>query len=401
VREGRTPSEQIGVLRIIARLNVGGPSIQAISLTDRLKRYGYETTLLRGREGPNEGSMDYLATEVGVTPVLVPGLRRELGWHDFTALWHVIGWMRRTRPTILHTHTAKAGAVGRIAALLTRRGRPRVIVHTFHGHVFKGEFSPRVSRFFAWVERQLARRTTRLIAVSEEIRQDLIAFGVAPAERIKVVRLGFELSRFAIEGQERDQIRRRTRERLGIPQDALVVGLIARIVKVKRVDRFLAMARLLADREDVWFLIAGDGDMKAALERSDDAQALGGRLVWAGFERDIAAICFASDIVALSSDNEGTPVCLIEAQAAGVPVVTTDVGGVETVVVNERSGRIVPRDPLALADAVRGLLDDAERRSAWGAAGRDYALSNFSVDRLVDDIRGLYEELLAETNPRS
>ncbi len=396
--EGRLRSP-IPLVHIIARLNVGGPAIHVIDITHRLPAFGYRTTLLRGWEQSHEASMDYVADELGVSAPFVPGLRREPGLHDLRALWHVMRWMQRERPAILHTHTAKAGALGRIGATLMIRHRPQVIVHTFHGHGFVGEFSPTTSRVYAWVERQLARRATRLIAVSEEVRQDLIRLGVAPPGQIEVVRLGFDLSRFTPEKEERETRRRDMRSRLGIPQDATVVTLIARVVKVKRVDRFLAMARCLAEREDVWFLIAGDGDGRAELERSGDAEALGRRLVWAGFERDVPAICFASDIVALTSDSEGTPVALIEAQAAGVPVVSTRVGGVQTVVLDGESGRICEADPVMLSEAVRELLDDEGKRTRFGTRGQEHCLANFTVQRLVNDLNALYRRLLAESDP--
>lgn len=306
--------------------------------------------------------------------------------------------MQRERPVILHTHTAKAGALGRIAASLMFGRRPKVIVHTFHGHGFVGEFSRSTSRVYAWVERQLARRATRLVAVSEEVRQDLIRLGVARPDQIEVVRLGFDLSPFTLEGEERERKRRDTRSRLGIPQDAIVVTLIARVVKVKRVDRFLAMARCLTELDNVWFLIAGDGDGRAELERSGDAKALGKRLVWAGFERDVPAICFASEIVTLTSDSEGTPVALIEAQAASVPVVSTRVGGVETVILDGESGRICEADPVMLSEGVRELLGDQEKRTRFGIRGQKHCLANFTVERLVDDLDALYRRLLAETD---
>jgi glycosyltransferase involved in cell wall biosynthesis len=393
-----TPAEPIRVLRIIARLNVGGPAIQAINLTRRLEPHGYQTVLLRGQESQTEGSMDHLADDLGVRPVYVTGLRRDLGWHDLRALWRVIIWIWRFRPDVLHSHTAKAGTLARVAAaLLPRSRRPRVIVHTFHGHVFQGEFSKRTSKIIVWVEHLLARRTTRVIAVSDEVADDLIRLGVAPAEKVETVRLGFDLSRFAVQGSARDEARRLTRERFGIPQEALVVTLIARVVKVKRIDRFIDMARQLsAERPDVWFLVAGDGDRRKEHEGSAAAGALGERLVWAGFQRDIPSICFASDVVVLTSDNEGTPVCLIEAQAAGVPVVTTRVGGVETVVIDGETGRVVANDATELAAAVAELLDDPGLRARYGKRGREHSLATFSVDRLVADIVSLYERLLLE-----
>ena len=389
-------AEPVRVLRIIARLNIGGPAIQAITLTKRLEPRGYETVLLRGREAPTEGTMDHLASQLGVSPIRVRALRRNMGLHDLAALGEVMGWLQRFRPEVLHTHTAKAGGVGRMAALLLPWARPRVSVHTFHGHVFQGEFSPRVSRMLVKTERFLARRTTRLIAVSKEVKADLVRMGVAPSGQIEVIRLGFELSPFLLDGPERETIRMATRSSLGIPQDASVVSLIARVVKVKRVDRFIEMARHLASRPDAYFVVVGDGDRRAELESSAAARELADRLIWVGFQRDIPAMCFASDVVVLTSDNEGTPVCLIEAQAAGVPVVSTLVGGVETVVLDGQSGRVVPRDSRKLADAVARLLDDPDARLEWGKRGRDHVLACFSIDHLVDDIDNLYRRLLKQ-----
>lgn len=387
---------EIPLLRMITRLNVGGPAIQAITLTHELGRRGYLTTLLRGEEQQHEASMDYLARDLGVVPVAVDGLRRNLGIHDLRGLWRVMGCIRRERPAILHTHLAKAGALGRIASLLVGRRRPAVILHTFHGHGFVGEFSRFGTRLNIWVERMLARMTTRLIAVSEEVKDDLTRLGIAPARQIEVIRLGFDLSRFTVDEQEREGTRAETRSRLGIPDNAQVVTLIARLVKIKRVDRFLAAARLLEGRADVWFLVVGDGDLRSELESSGDALALGDRLIWTGFERDIPAICFASDVVALTSDSEGTPVALIEAQAAGVPVVSTPVGGVETVVLDGESGLICEANPLRLSEGLAELLEDPEMRRRFGKRGREHCLGRFTLERLVDDLDRLYRRLLAE-----
>ena len=232
--------------------------------------------------------------------------------------------------------------------------------------------------------------------MSEEIKDDLVAFRVAPPDKIEVVHLGFDLERFDPGPETRSQLRRATRERLGIPDAAKVVTVIARVVKVKRIDRFLAMANLLSSDPDIRFLVAGDGDMRPGLEASAEAAELGDRVVWAGFETDIPAICAASDVVVLTSDNEGTPVCLIEAQAAGVPVVTTEVGGVRTVVRDGETGLIVDRSPQHLAAAVQGYLDDPERRAADGARGQQHARAQFSIERLVSDIDKLYRDLLQE-----
>ncbi len=388
---------EIRVARIISRLNIGGPAIQAITMTRLLAPLGYETLLIRGSEAGHEGSMDPLARELGVVPLLVPRMRRELGLRDVIAFAHLVRTLRRFRPDVVHTHAAKAGTLGRLAAIVPGRGRPRVIVHTFHGHSLSGYFSSRQAALFLAIERFLARRTSRLVAVSEEVRDDLIRLGVAPPEQIEVIRLGFDLSRFqpaaAVRAKRRDELR----AALGIPQQARVVTLIARLVPIKRVDRFLQIAEQLAHERDVWFLIAGDGELREELQAIALSAQVAPRVVWAGFQQDVPGICFASDVVVLTSDNEGTPVSLIEAQAAATPVVSTDVGGVPSAVLDGKSGLLAGReDDAGLARAVRSLLDDPVAAARMAQAGRAHARSTFGVERLVDDLDGLYRRLLAE-----
>jgi len=391
------PGEPTRIVRIIARLNVGGPAIQAITLTQRLDADGYRTTLVRGREEPDEGTMDHLAGELGVRPLRVRSLRRNPGWHDVPALVTLVRIIRRERPAIVHTHAAKGGTLGRIAALIASAGRrPRpVLVHTFHGHSLSGYFSPRTAAFYRGVERLLARYTDRLIAVSDEVRDDLVALGVAPASKFEVVPLGFDLSPFTAGGSDRAAARAALRDELGIARDARVVTLIARLVPIKRADRFLRVATRLADLPAARFLVVGDGELRDGLQRSRDSAELGDRLIWTGFRRDMPAVCFASDVVVLTSDNEGTPVSLIEAQAAGVPVVTTNVGGASSVVRDRESGFVVAvDDDRAFAEAVRTLHDDTALATRFGNAGRDRSLARFGLDRLVADIAGLYRREL-------
>ena len=381
-----TSGEEIRVARIIARLNVGGPAIQAITLTQRLAPLGYETLLIRGSEAPSEGSMDYLADELGVRPLLIATMRRDLGPRDLLAFVRLVRELRRFRPDLVHTHAAKAGTLGRLAALVPGKGRPRATVHTFHGHSLTGYFSRPRAAFFRRVERFLAARTTCLIAVSEEVRDDLVRLGIAPAERFEVIRLGLDLSRFDVSGAERAERRALMRERLGIPAEARVVTLVARLVPIKRVDRFLAVAsRLAAETDDVWFLIAGDGELREHLRGLPQPA----RIVWAGFQRDVPAICFASDVVVLTSDNEGTPVSLIEAQAAGVPVVSTRVGGAAAVVAPGTGALAAIDDIDCFTHAVRQLLDGRGEVDP-----RAHVLETFSLDRLVADIDALYRRSL-------
>ena len=385
------------MVRIIGRLPVGGATIQAISLTRELEPR-YRTTLVTGVEGSDEGNMLHLARALDVEPVVLPGLRRELGPGDIPAVREVVRILRTERPAILHTHTAKAGAVGRLAALLAGRARPPVIVHTFHGHVLEGYFSPPRSAVFRAMERALARLTTRLIAVSDEVRRDLIRMRIADAGRIEVVPLGFDLERFDIPDAERERLRESLRAELSIPRDREVVTFVGRIVPIKRVDRFLAIADRLRQRRDVHFLIVGDGELRAQLESSPTARALGDRVTWTGIRHDLGAVYCASDVVALTSDNEGTPVSLIEAQAAGLPVVSTDVGGARAVVEDGISGRVLdPQDEAGMADAIDEILEHPDLASRLAEAGRTSSLSRFTLARLVRDVDELYTRLLAET----
>ncbi len=388
--------EPIRILRVIARLNIGGPAIQAISLTALLEARGYATRLVRGVESADEGSMDDLAARLGVAPTRLAAMRRDPGAGDLRALLDLARIARRDRPRLVHTHAAKAGTLGRAAVLLAfprRRTRP-VIVHTFHGHSLEGYFSSRTAGVYRAIEQVLARRTDVLVAVSEEVRDDLVRLRVAPADRIVVVALGLDLSACAAD-EDRERRRAALRRDLGVAGDAEVVTIVARLVPIKRVDRFLDVAARLADRPDARFVVVGDGELRDELAASPAARALGDRLVWAGFRRDIPDVCFASDVVVLTSDNEGTPVSLIEAQAAATPVVSTDVGGVRSVVLDGETGLLAARDDHdGLAGALRTLLDDPPLARRMARAGRAHVLGRFGLDRLVDDLDELYRGLL-------
>jgi glycosyltransferase involved in cell wall biosynthesis len=329
-------------------------------------------------------------------------MRRDPGLGDLITLLRLVWLMWRDRPAIVHTHAAKGGTLGRVATLLAfpLRGRRPVVIHTYHGHSLTGYFSGRTAGVYRMVERLLAPRTDVLLAVSGEVRDDLVGLGVAPAQKFRVMPLGFDLSPFTVDAQRAER-RHALREAWGARDDEVVVTLIARLVPIKRVDRFLAVARRLADRPKARFVVVGDGELREQLIASDDARALGDRLIWAGFRRDVPDVCFASDVVMLTSDNEGTPVSLIEAQAAAVPVVATDVGGVRSAVRDGESGWLAASDDTErLADAAGRLLDDPRRRSTMGQAGRAHVTSLYTLGRLVADHAALYDELLASPQRR-
>lgn len=396
-----TTPGSIRIVRVIARLNIGGPAIQAITLTRLLESRGYRTRLVRGRESPTEGSMDYLAQELGVVPTLVGSLQRDPGPGDAAALAKLVSLLRRERPHIVHTHAAKAGTLGRAAALIAfpARGRRPVLIHTFHGHSLTGYFSGRTAERYRAIERFLAKRTDALVAVSDEVRDDLTRLAVAESERFVVIRLGFDLAAF-LDDTKREPRRAAVRAQWGVAPDEQLVTLVARLVSIKRVDRFLAVARLLAERPSTRFAVVGDGELREQLTRSPDAVALGDRLIWSGFRRDMPDVCFASDVVMLTSDNEGTPVSLIEAQAAAVPVVGTDVGGVRSAVRDGTTGILARADDVfGLVGAVNKILDDADLAARFAAAGRQHARSSYALERLVDDHDELYRKLLPAGHP--
>jgi glycosyltransferase involved in cell wall biosynthesis len=388
------------VLRVIARLNVGGPALHVSYLSRGLDRIGYETTLVAGHVGGSEGSMERVAEELGIRPRYLSVLQREISpVADTVSVTRLLRLIRELRPDVLHTHTAKAGAVGRVAALLAGDARPKVVVHTFHGHVLRGYFGPARTEAFRRLERVLARSTDVLIAVSPEVRDDLVDLGVAPAAKIAVVRLGLDFdARLAAPAHARETLRRD----LGIDADAFLVAWLGRMTEIKRVDDLLrAFADLHARKESAELLVAGDGPLRGRLEELAAELGIADRTHFIGFREDVGSVYAAADAVALTSANEGTPVSVIEAQAAGVPVVSTDVGGVRDVVRDGISGFVVPPGDLAaLAHRLESLGDDRELRSRLGSAGRERARARYGVPRLISDLDLLYRELLAQKAPR-
>jgi glycosyltransferase involved in cell wall biosynthesis len=390
-----TDGRPVKVLRVIARLNMGGPALHVSYLADGLRGRGYETTLVAGTLARGEDSMSFVADELGVRIERVPELSREISpLRDLRAVLRLARLIRRERPEILHTHTAKAGAVGRLAALATGDTRPPIIVHTFHGHVLRGYFDPLRAYGFRLLERWLARYTTKLIAVSPQVRDDLVALGVAPAEKFAVIRLGIELEqRVSTEPGARAE----TRRLLGVPQDAFVVGWIGRMTGVKNTDEVLKALRLLHDRGvDAYLCMVGDGPDRPRLERRAHDLGVVKRCLFLGYQEQVARFYAAFDGMVLPSVNEGTPVSAIESLAAGRPVVATRVGGVPDVVEHGEDGFLVePGSTEELADRLAELAREPELRERMGEHGRGRVVDRYAVARLVDDVDALYRELLA------
>lgn len=386
------------VARIITRLNIGGPAIQATSLSQRLREFGYDTLLVYGQRSAGEGDMSYLLAPT-VAAMVVPTLGRAIApLRDLRAWWHVYRTLCRFRPEIVHTHTAKAGTIGRLAAIAYNRtaGRrwPARLIHTYHGHVFEGYFGRVSTRVFIAIERWLARRTDALVAIAPRVETDLVeTYHIAHASQVRVIPLGFDLSPFAAID---DAARVRARAALGIRPGCFVVTTVGRLTEIKRHDLFIEMAARIAHRRaDVEFLIAGDGELRKSLEALGHTRGLDGRVRFLGWRTDLPAIYGATDVLVLTSRNEGTPVALIEAMASAVPGVSTDVGGVRDVIVGPEIGVLVPFGaPEVLADAVAELLASRHHREAMGARARQEMLSRFHLDRLLCDVDQLYQCLL-------
>src|SRR5262245_9080904 len=294
---------------------MGGPALHVSYLTKGLEAYGYETTLAAGTVGRGESSMSFVADELGVEVLPIPQLHRDISpFYDTESVTAVVRLIRRLRPHILHTHTAKAGAIGRLAALAARDARPPIVVHTFHGHVLRGYFGPARTAAFRTIEKQLARSTTRLVAVSPEVRDDLVALGVAAPERFSVIRLGIPLDS-RVTGTPAD--RGRLRALFGVPEERFVVGWIGRMTAIKRVEDVLLTFRDLRARGvDAALCLVGDGPDRDAIEAHAYELGIARDLLSVGYQRDVAPYYAFMDALLLTSANEGTPVVAIEALAA-------------------------------------------------------------------------------------
>jgi glycosyltransferase involved in cell wall biosynthesis len=388
------------IARVITRLNIGGPSIQVIDLSTDLAASGFATCLIHGHLADGEGDIRTLMPIGAIENVYVETLVRPISpLNDVRAFWRLYRALCRWQPDIVHTHMAKAGALGRLAALFynrTRgRARPAKLVHTYHGHVFEGYFGSPSTRVFLMVERWLARRSHALIAISPQVKKDLLdTYRIANDQQIRQIALGFKLDRLlAIDSADRAK----AKASFAVPNDAIVVATVGRLTAIKHHSLFLEMAAELVRRSNRYvFMIAGDGELRHDLERRSESFGIRPHVRFLGWRGDLPAIYGATDIFVLTSRNEGTPVALIEAMAAGVASVSTDVGGVRDVIAGDDLGRVVPfGDPRALADAVAALAADPDRRSAMGARARTSVQSRFDAKRLTEDIEGLYCELLS------
>jgi glycosyltransferase involved in cell wall biosynthesis len=382
------------VARVATRLNIGGPALHITILATRLGPE-FETVLLVGETDAREGSMLAEAEAAGATVIRVPGLKRKPSLVDDlrAALW-LYRYFRSWRPAIVASHMAKAGTLARLAAYFAR---VPIRIHTFHGHVLDGYFSKAKTFIYLTVERLLGRVTSRFIAISPALAEDLRHMGIG-AGKTSVIPLGLDLGRFH-DLPERGAFR----ADLGVGSEAILVGIVGRLVPIKAHDLFLQMASdVRRHREDVEFVIVGDGELWSSLREEVAALGLGDSVHFAGWRRDLPEVYGDLDLVVCCSINEGTPVSVIEACAAGTPVVGTDVGGMGDVITSGETGLLVPSgDRAALTEAVLNVIDNPDRASAMSTAARATVIQKYSAERLVEDIRRLYFDLVPGASAES
>jgi len=411
------------IVRVIARLNVGGPAKHVIWLTKGLSSPQFESLLIAGTVPAGEDDMGYFATEMGVAPVFVPEMSREISPRDALTVWKLYRLFRREQPDIVHTHTAKAGTVGRLAGLLYRwltpraflgQPRPCHFVHTYHGHIFHSYYGPAKTRLFLTIEKILARLgTDRIIVVSEQQRREINQeFGVGRASQFAVIPLGLETDVYA-QWRERRNI---FRDELQANANDILVGIVGRLTEIKNHELFLRAAALFKERfasgqlpGRVRFIVIGDGQLRSKLERQAEADGLHDDVIFVGSRRDPENFYPALDIVALTSRNEGTPLTLIEAMANARPVISTAVGGVIDLlgqplsegrdgafVICERGVRVRPDDARGFAAGLAHLISDESLRREIGEHGLQFVWTNYSKERLLEDIKSLYADLLSD-----
>lgn len=404
------------VVRIIDRLNIGGPAKHVVWLTAGLSENEFETTLITGVVPPGEGDMSYFARESQVEPIVISEMSRELSPRDILVIAKLLRQFFKLKPQIIHTHKAKAGAAGRIAATIYKwmtpsalwlRPRNCRVVHTYHGHVFHSYYGPLKTRLFIAIERILARVCTdRIVVISEQQRREICeSFHVGRAEQFRVVPLGLDLDELV---ENREVLRKE----FEISDDEVAIGIVGRLCEVKNHSMFLESATRISQPSNnngplTRLVIVGDGHLRADIQRQARDLGAADRTVFTGFREDATSLYAGLDIVALTSLNEGTPLTLIEAMCCGRAVVATEVGGVVDVMGARRAsldgftvwdhGVTAPsRDVAAFARALRFLIERPDLRREMGERGRAFVRAKLSRDRLVGDIEMLYHELMGD-----
>lgn len=376
--------QKVRVLRIIARMNVGGPAVQVSGLMRGFDQELFEQELLTGYCAADEADyLEKVATDVKA--IRIDGLGRSIKPRaDLTALFAIVKEIRRFKPDVIHTHTAKAGVVGRVASILS--GQKSIRVHTFHGHLLHGYFGPGKTKLVILVENFLALFTHQLLAVGKQVQDDLIAAGIGNLNKFAVIPPGLKLAKVPS--------RQDARIELGLNQNEIYCAFIGRITQIKRPDRFLdVVTKIKADGAKVKFIVVGAGEQLQYCQDRVTNENL--PVTFLGWREDIEVVLAASDFAILTSDNEGTPLSLIQAGMVGIPVVATNVGSINEIVVTGKTGFLTDLSVGQLVTAVHRLSGNSELRAQMGSQGREYTLARYGVVRLVRNHEDLYHELIS------
>ncbi len=388
------------ILRIINRFNLGGPTYNAAYLT-RYMPERYETMLVGGMKDESEDSSQFIVENLGITPVIIPEMRREINpLQDYAAYKRLKKIIADYKPDIVHTHASKPGALGRWAA---HKMAVPVIIHTFHGHIFHSYFNSTTTRFYKSLERKLAKVSTRIIAISERQKEELsMEHQICPPEKVSVISLGFDLQRFQDDIGEKRIV---FRTEFSLSDDEVAIAIVGRLVPIKNHDLFLRAFKWTRDhaRSTIRAFIVGDGESRSHLEQlcrelelsySSDSE-MKVDVYFTSWVKNVDYVNAGADIIALTSKNEGTPVSLIEAQAGNRPIISTRVGGIENVVIpNETALLSEPEDEERFRENLLRMTDDAVMRKEFGQKGWEFVKDKFTYERLVADVAKLYDSLL-------
>jgi glycosyltransferase involved in cell wall biosynthesis len=397
------------IVRIIARLNVGGPARHVVWLTKALQTQEFQSVLLTGTVPEGEEDMSYFAVENNVAPIYIPEMSRELSAKDIVSLWKVFRRIWQEKPDIIHTHTAKAGTIGRVAGFFYRwlAWKNVKMLHTYHGHVFHSYYGKRKTGIFLFIEKTLAKFSDKIIAISLQQKFEINEkFGVGKPSQFQVIQLGIDLAPFeAVESKHHI-----LREEIGAKAGEILVGFVGRLTEIKNIPLLLKTAKIYKERRQtdspkLKFVIIGDGNMREILEREAADLDIKDVVIFLGNRNDSDIFYSGLDIVALTSLNEGTPLSLIEAMANGKPVISTAVGGVVDLI-----GEIV-EDKKDFKVCTRGIITDSDNsegffhglnylaqtenlRKTLGAKGKEFVQNHYSKERLIKDISDLYRNLI-------
>ncbi len=387
-------TKKIKVLRIINRFNIGGPTYNATFLTRYLSD-DFETLLIGGLPEKGESDSLHILEEYGVKAILLPEMKRKPNFFsDRKALKRIKEIISEFEPDIVHTHASKAGALGRKAALDMK---VPVVIHTFHGHVFHSYFGKFKTELFKFIERKLADKSTGIIAISDLQKQELVnTHKVAKESKVNVIPLGFDLGKFNINLVEKRKI---IREKYNLEDDQIAIGIIGRLAPIKNHNLFLDIVDLVKQQTNkkLVFFIVGDGELKDEIsEKASKLRQQGADIRMTSWIKDITVFNAGLDIICLTSNNEGTPVSIIEAQASQVPVISTNVGGVGNVMIDNETGFVVPKNNARIfADKLLVLIENEALRKDMGEKGWTFVKERFHFERLVKDMEHYYKRLLS------